>query len=99
MTKKRIAIIGAGASGIISTKICLEDGLEPTCFEMTSDIGGLWNYSSSLVHKKGSVMKSTIINSSKENMAFSDYPAPKEFSNFMHNKKLIEYLHFKSKYC
>ena len=97
MTKKRIAIIGAGASGIISTKICLEDGLEPTCFEMTSDIGGLWNYSSSLVHKKGSVMKSTIINSSKENMAFSDYPAPKEFSNFMHNKKLIEYFRLYAK--
>lgn len=93
MTQKRVAIIGAGASGLISTKICLEDGLDATCFEMTSDIGGLWNYSSSLIHKKGSVMKSTIINSSKENMAFSDFPAPKKFSNFMHNKKLLEYFH------
>ena len=91
MEKKRVAVIGAGASGLISTKICLEDGLDTTCFEMTSDIGGLWNYSSSLIHKKGSVMKSTIINSSKENMAFSDFPAPKEFSNFMHNRKLLEY--------
>jgi len=88
---KKVAIIGAGPSGLISIKTCIENGLEPVCFEMTDDIGGLWNYKTSLIHQKGSVMRSTIINSSKENMAFSDYPAPKEFANFMHNKQLIKY--------
>jgi dimethylaniline monooxygenase (N-oxide forming) len=37
-------------------------------------------------------MKSTVINSSKEMSAYSDYPPPADFANFMHNTKLLEYL-------
>lgn len=44
MPGKRIAVIGAGVSGLGAIKVCLEEGLEPTCFEETSDIGGLWRY-------------------------------------------------------
>ena len=36
-------------------------------------------------------MKSTVINSSKEMMAFSDFPPPKHFATFMHNSKVWEY--------
>ena len=39
VTMKRVAVIGAGASGLVSLKTCLEDGLEPVCFEKTSHIG------------------------------------------------------------
>lgn len=41
---KRVAVIGAGASGLTAIKCCLDEGLEPTCFEKTDDIGGLWRY-------------------------------------------------------
>lgn len=41
---KKVAIIGAGVCGLTAIKICLDYGLEPTCFEKTSDIGGLWRY-------------------------------------------------------
>ena len=51
---------------------------------------GLWNYQES-EKDAACVYKSTIINTSKEMMAFSDFPIPKEFANFMHNKKLMEY--------
>ncbi|CAF4882503.1 unnamed protein product, partial [Rotaria socialis] len=37
------------------------------------------------------VMKSTVINTSKEFMAFSDYPPPIDYPNYMHNTKLLEY--------
>ena len=36
-------------------------------------------------------MKSTVINTSKEMMCYSDFPIPKEFPNYMHNTKVIEY--------
>lgn len=36
-------------------------------------------------------MKSTVINTSKEMTAFSDFPPPAEFSNFMHNSQLHRY--------
>jgi dimethylaniline monooxygenase (N-oxide forming) len=41
---KKIAVIGAGASGLPAIKICLEHGFEPVCFEKSGDIGGLWRY-------------------------------------------------------
>ncbi len=43
-TYKKVAIIGAGASGLTATKCCLEEGLKPVCFEKTDQIGGLWHF-------------------------------------------------------
>jgi dimethylaniline monooxygenase (N-oxide forming) len=37
-------------------------------------------------------MKSTVINSSKEMTAYSDFVPPAEFPNFMHNRKMLRYL-------
>ena len=47
MSKKRVAIIGGGASGLPSIRHALLYGLEPVCFELTDDIGGLWRYKES----------------------------------------------------
>lgn len=52
--KKRVAIVGAGVSGLASIRSCLEEGLEPTCFERSDDIGGLWKFSVSGVSEKQS---------------------------------------------
>ena len=41
---KKVAVIGAGVSGLISLKCCVDEGLKPTCFEKTEDIGGLWRF-------------------------------------------------------
>lgn len=41
---KKVAIIGGGSSGLCAIKACLQEGLEPICFERTGDIGGLWRF-------------------------------------------------------
>lgn len=41
---RRVAVIGAGSSGLVSIKCCLDEGLEPVCFESSNDIGGLWRF-------------------------------------------------------
>ena len=41
---QKVAVIGAGISGLTSIKACLAEGLEPTCFESSHDIGGLWRF-------------------------------------------------------
>jgi dimethylaniline monooxygenase (N-oxide forming) len=87
----RVAVIGGGVSGLISTKCCLDGGLTSTCYEMTNDIGGLWNYDANVIDGKASVMKSTEVNTSKEFMAFSDFPPPADYPNYMHNSKLLAY--------
>ncbi|XP_076333899.1 flavin-containing monooxygenase 5-like [Tachypleus tridentatus] len=89
---KRICIIGGGSSGLTSIKACLEEGLEPICFEKTDQLGGLWRYRDEDLDGLASVMKSTIINSSKEMSAYSDFPPPKEFPNYMHNSYMIKYI-------
>ncbi|KAI4579403.1 hypothetical protein MJT46_000771 [Ovis ammon polii x Ovis aries] len=52
MQGKRIMVIGAGVSGLGAIKICLEEGLEPICFEEGNDIGGLWRYESKVCSVK-----------------------------------------------
>ncbi|KAL7984728.1 hypothetical protein Chor_003298 [Crotalus horridus] len=47
---KRVAILGAGASGLTAIKCCLDEGLQPTCFERSEDIGGLWRFQAQVCH-------------------------------------------------
>ena len=56
----KVAIIGAGASGLTAIKCCLDEGLEPVCYERTDEIGGLWNYKDEVRPGQASVMKSTV---------------------------------------
>ena len=35
----KVAIVGGGVSGLTAIKACLEEGLEPYCFESNSDVG------------------------------------------------------------
>ncbi|CAF4739641.1 unnamed protein product, partial [Rotaria sp. Silwood1] len=56
-----VAIVGAGVSGLISIKCCLDGGLSPT------------------------------FNTLKEFMAFSNFPPPADYPNYMHNIKLLAY--------
>ena len=95
MAKKRVAIIGAGASGLTAIKCCLDEGLEPVCFEKTKEIGGLWCYRENDKERDGlaCVFKSTVINTSKEMMCYSDFPIPKEFPMYMHNTYVNKYFH------
>lgn len=87
----KVAIIGAGASGLTCIKCCKEEGLEPVCFEQEDSMGGLWYFTEEERHS--SVYRSTVINTSKEMMCFSDFPIPRDFPPFMHNEKIMQYLH------
>nr|XP_030135600.3 flavin-containing monooxygenase 5 isoform X1 [Taeniopygia guttata] len=88
---KKVAIIGGGSSGLCAIKACLQEGLEPVCFERTGDIGGLWRFEEHPEDGRASIYHSLIINTSKEMMCFSDFPIPEDFPNYMHNSKIMEY--------
>ncbi|XP_073499190.1 flavin-containing monooxygenase 5-like isoform X2 [Phyllobates terribilis] len=90
---KKVAVIGAGASGLPAIKCCLDEGLAPTCFERSDDIGGLWRFKTDPEESRASIYKSVIINTSKEMMCYSDFPIPEDFPNYMHNAKVLEYFH------
>ncbi|NXF12839.1 FMO1 monooxygenase, partial [Smithornis capensis] len=88
----RVAVVGAGVSGLAATKCCLDEGLEPTCFEQSQDIGGLWRYTEHIEAGRPSLYPSVISNTSKEMSAFSDFPYPEDFPVFLPNARLLEYL-------
>jgi dimethylaniline monooxygenase (N-oxide forming) len=81
--KKRIAIIGAGPSGLVSAKACLEHGLEPTVFEKYSVIGGVW---------ASSAWSGMHTNLSKWSCMFSDFPWPDDMQDFPIQSEVLEYL-------
>ncbi|NXG46271.1 FMO4 monooxygenase, partial [Psilopogon haemacephalus] len=89
---RRVAVIGAGVGGLASIKCCLDEGLEPICFERSEDIGGVWHYTDSMVSRRVSVYQSVITNTSKEMSCFSDFPYPEDFPNYLHHSLVLEYL-------
>ncbi|NP_001016366.1 dimethylaniline monooxygenase [N-oxide-forming] 4 [Xenopus tropicalis] len=95
---KRVAIIGAGCSGLTAIKCCLEEGLEPVCFEKSSDIGGLWRFTESVEDWRASIYKSVVTNTSKEMMCYTDFPMPEDFPAYLHNSKVLEYLRLYAKH-
>ncbi|KAM4641596.1 flavin-containing monooxygenase 5-like [Discoglossus pictus] len=96
--RKKICVIGGGSSGLTAIKCCLDEDLEPTCFERSDDIGGLWRFKENPEDGRASIYKSVIINTSKEMMCFSDYPIPEDYPNYMHNSKIMEYFRMYAKH-
>ncbi|KAK3542649.1 hypothetical protein QTP86_031473, partial [Hemibagrus guttatus] len=90
---RRVAVIGGGSSGLTCIKCCLDEGLEPVCFESSDDIGGLWRFKENPESDRASIYHSVIINTSKEMMCFSDFPIPAHFPNYMHNSYIMDYFH------
>lgn len=41
---KRVAVLGAGASGLVASRLLREAGLFVRCFEKTDSVGGVWRY-------------------------------------------------------
>lgn len=89
---QRVAVIGAGSSGLACIKTCVGEGLEPVCFEGSDDIGGLWNFKESPERERASIYRSLVVNTSKEMMCFSDFPMPDHYPNYMHTSLLMQYL-------
>ncbi|XP_030228423.1 dimethylaniline monooxygenase [N-oxide-forming] 5 isoform X2 [Gadus morhua] len=88
---RRVAVIGAGSSGLVCIKTCLDEGLEVVCFESSDDIGGLWRFKENPEPNRASIYHSVIINTSKEKMCYSDFPIPAEYPNYMHHSRIMEY--------
>jgi len=101
---KRVAVIGLGkhteihtitclsskgALGLVTLKNLVEEGFDVVGFERNSYIGGLWQYTE---QRQTSVLKSTVVNVSKERGCFTDFPFPDGTSSYPSAAEVEQYL-------
>lgn len=88
----RVAVVGAGPSGLAAVKELLEEGHDVACFERAPDIGGVFRFDP---HGDG-VWESCRLTSSAMVTTFSDFPpAPDAPFHYAHD----EYVAYLRAYC
>lgn len=86
----RIAIIGAGCSGLAAIKVLAENGLTNlVCFEKNDQIGGNWVFTASESHS--SVCETTHIISSKWLSHYSDFAMPADYPDYPSHQQVLAY--------
>lgn len=89
----RVAILGAGFSGLTAAKSLWEEGIDPVVFEQSTEIGGLWNYHEEAPDGGGPAYRSLRTNTSQQVSAFSDHPFPEDTPDFPTRAEVLQYLH------
>lgn len=84
----KIAIIGAGPSGLAAAKVFKERGIPFDCLEREGDIGGLWNPETGT----GVVYDTTFLVSSRKFTAFEDFPFPDDYPTYPSHGQVLAYL-------
>ncbi len=85
----RVCIIGAGSSGLIAAKILRERGLPFDCYELGSEVGGLWRYENDT--GRSPAYASLRTNTSRDRTGYACYPMPAGESPYPHNSELARY--------
>jgi cation diffusion facilitator CzcD-associated flavoprotein CzcO len=82
-------VIGAGSSGIAAVKALAERGIPVECFEKSDRVGGNWVFA----NKSGmsSAYRSLHTNTSRDRMAYSDFPMPRSYPDFPHHTQIARY--------
>jgi len=86
---KKVAIIGAGPSGITAIKNFADLDFEVTAFERCEGVGGNWRFNDPSGHS--SVFETTHIISSKYTSYYEDFPLPESASDYPSHKELLNY--------
>ncbi|CAI0434899.1 unnamed protein product [Linum tenue] len=80
--KRRIAVVGAGMSGLLACKHLSEMGLDPTVFEHSNSVGGVWSQT----------IESTKLQTPKSLYQFSDFEWPDSVTEtFPDHTQVLDY--------
>ncbi len=85
----RVAIIGAGSSGIAALKGLCDRGIDAVAFEASDRVGGNWVFGNR--NGMSAAYRQLHINTSRERMQYADYPMPKSYPDFPHHTHIAEY--------
>jgi len=82
-------VIGAGSSGIAAAKALHARGISFDCFEKSDEVGGNWVFNNS--NGMSAAYRDLFINTSRERMAYSDFPMPRSYPDFPHHSHIRAY--------
>ena len=85
-----VCIVGAGSSGVTVAKALKQQGVAFECFEIGSDIGGMWRYEND--NGMSSAYRSLHIDTSRKNLGYPDFPIPDRYPDFLSHAEVLEYL-------
>jgi len=83
----RVAIVGAGLSGLVTIKELREEGHQVVCYEKDSSIGGVFS-----LKPRGALYKSTRLTVSNHFMAFSGLAAEEPNWKYWTHTEYLDYL-------
>ena len=82
-------MIGAGSSGIAAVKALAQRGIAFDCFEKSDRVGGNWVFGNT--NGMSWAYRSLHINTSRDRMAYSDFPMPADYPDFPHHTQVAAY--------
>ena len=86
----RVAVIGAGSSGITALKTLAEQGFDVTCYEASDRIGGNWVYENS--NGMSAVLpRPAHQHLAAERMEYSDHPMPESYPDYPRHDQIAAY--------
>lgn len=88
-TSKSVCIIGCGSSGMPAIKAMVDNNISFDCFEAGNDVGGNWTINNS--NGMSAAYESLRINTSKQMMAYADYPMPEDFPDYPDHRLIARY--------
>jgi cation diffusion facilitator CzcD-associated flavoprotein CzcO len=84
-----VALIGAGSSGIAVARALHRRGIPFDCFEASDRVGGNWVFGNR--NGMSAAYRDLHINTSRERMAYSDFPMPSSYPDYPHHAQIAAY--------
>jgi cation diffusion facilitator CzcD-associated flavoprotein CzcO len=84
-----VCLIGAGSSGIAVAKALHENGVPFDCLEASDRVGGNWVFGNR--NGMSAAYRDLHINTSRDRMAYSDFPMPADYPDYPHHTQIAAY--------